>query len=153
MAIRFGQLLLPKVGTKIELLAVSTKRATSCWMSLTRAENRPESFKGIWKPESGRWSDLHRGNWSKPSSVKGSDKNCLFCPRRAHCFWRWSRVVAKQIKKTTRSLTTRFAVEYPQLTVPLIPTREGLTRRAKFSNEKIGVFKAEMTPPKRKKAW
>jgi hypothetical protein len=144
-----GNYFYQKVGTKIELRGSVDKVGNLLLDEFDAGGKQTGSFKGIWKtdPEDGLISIA--GNWSKPSSDKGSDKKTAFSVHEEPItFGGGVELVAKQIKENNKKLNYEVAVEYPQLTGSTNPNAEKFNQAARSTvTKKIGVFKAEMAAP------
>ena len=144
-----GNYFYQKVGTKIDLRGSVDKEGNLLLDEFDAGGKPTGSFKGIWRsdPEDGLITIA--GNWSKPSSDKGSDKKTAFSVHEEPiAFGGGVELVAKQIKENNKKLNYEVAVEYPQLTGSTNPNAEKFNQAARSSvTKKIGVFKTEMAAP------
>ena len=144
-----GNYFYQKVGTKIDLRGSVDKEGNLLLDEFDAGGKQTGSFKGIWRPDPDDGLISIAGNWSKPSSGKGSDKKTAFSVHEEPiAFGGGVELVAKQIKENNKKLNYEVAAEYPQLTGSTNPNAEKFNQAVRSSvTKKIGVFKTEMATP------
>lgn len=143
-----GSYFYQKIGTRINLRGIVDKEGNFTLDEFDAAGKQTGVFKGLWQvsKDDGRINLV--GNWSKPATEKGSEKQTAFSVHEEPIsFTGEVELVAKQVKESNKKLMYEIAAQYPQLTGGNNPNFEKFNQAARAAvTRKIAGFKKDMAP-------
>lgn len=143
-----GSYFYQKIGTRINLRGSVDKDGNLTLEEFDPAGKQTGVFKGLWQVDKVDGSINLAGNWSKPPSEKGSEKQTAFSVHEEPITFTGDvEVVAKQVKESNKKLMYEIAAQYPQLTGGNNPNFEKFNQITRaFVTSRVSGFRKDMAP-------
>lgn len=143
-----GSYFYEKIGTRIDLRGSVDKDNNLTLEEFDKGGKQTGVFKGIWQVDASDGLITLAGNWSKPTSEKGSDKKTAFSVHEEPISFSGDvELISKQIKESDKKLMYEVSAQYPQFTGGNNPNFEKFNQTARaLVAKKVAGFKKDMAP-------